>query len=359
MNIAVCGAFDIVSYGDALFPVAIDYELRRRIKTIEKIVLFAPIGIERCYSNDQKVYSYSEFEKMHNIYNFNAIIIGGGELLHFNPIYFRDKSGKEIKYESGELWSRPAQFANKMNIPYIINSVGVAETFSDEQTEIIKNSLSNASYISVRDKYSYERINECIHGCECVPDSLWNIDRYFPSVNNSKDDYIVIQHGTMFQLDKLLEVISEVKDSCRVVLLPINYCHEDRVIAEKAKAVLGDCVTVYDRLLEIKEIYDIISNSKLFIGTSLHGTITAQANGIPSIIFDMYTDTVGKMDGLYSWGAGTIKMISDMYSLKSEIYDVLERYYVNNDVINNLKKRVDCHYDKMAYYLCGGIVNNG
>ena len=360
-NIAVCGAFDVVSYGDSLFPVAIEAELKNRIEEMGSIILFSPKGTEHLYSNAQKVYSYDEFEKVNEIFHFNLIIVGGGELLHFVPIVFHAEDGTEILYESGELWKRPIDFAKTKGIPYLINSVGVPNGFSREEAAILLYYLSAASYVSVRDRYSYKRLVQIVPECECVPDSLWNLNRYMKKETIIEDRYIVIQYGTLFEIDELMFVIQEIRrqTNYQIVVLPINYCHTDRLITEKAREVLDDSTLIYDRQLDVHEIYNIIAGADLFIGTSLHGTLTAQVNGVPSVIFDMYPSVVGKMDGIYDWLAGDIYMISDVNTLPGIVQQVMEQKdHRNEDIVFELKEKTDRHFDRIAQCVYGGIGKN-
>ena len=360
-NIAVCGAFDVVSYGDSLFPVAIEAELKNRIEEMGSIILFSPKGTEHLYSNAQKVYSYNAFEKMHETYRFNLMIIGGGELLHFSPIVFHGEDGQEIIYGSGELWKCPIDFAQKEGIPYVINSVGVPNVFSKEEMEILRDSLAGADYVSVRDRYSYERLVQIVPDCECVPDSLWNLNRYMKKEPIIEGKYIVFQYGTLFQIDELMSVIQKIRrqTNYQIVVLPINYCHTDRLITEKAREVLDDSSLIYDRQLDVHEIYNIIAGADLFIGTSLHGTLTAQVNGVPSVIFDMYPSVVGKMDGIYDWLAGDIYMISDVNSLAGIVQQVMEQKdNRNEDIVFELKEKTDRHFDRIAQCVYGGIGKN-
>lgn len=356
-NVAVCGAFDVVSYGDSLFPIAVENELKKRIEKMGCLILFAPKGTEQLYSNGQRVYSYSDIEKMHEVYHFDLIIIGGGELLHFNPILFYEEDGSEIYYEPGELWRRPADFARTRGIPYVINSVGAPNSFSKEEESVLSNCLGDACYISVRDRFSYFRLMKVVPDSICVPDSLWNLKRYVRSESLLESKYMVIQYGTLFQVDELMTVIQKIQGryAYQIVVLPVNYCHDDRVIAERARKVLSDSALIYDRQLGVHEIFNIIAGAALFIGTSLHGTLTALINKVPSIIIDMYPSSVGKMDGIYDWLAGGIPMISDVNSLMDLIPYILEqRQGVSDDIICDLMNRTDMHFDKMAQCLYGG-----
>ncbi len=360
-NVAVCGAFDVISYGDALFPIAVEYELRKRVSNLDNIILFAPNGTDHLYSNETKVFSYQKFEEIHAQYHFDMIIIGGGELLHFKPIVFHDEDGMELTYEPGYLWKMPIDFAKSQGIPYVINSVGIPNAFSKEEKNIIINYLSEARYVSVRDKYSYERLVSIIPTCMCVPDSLWNLQRYLPYKQIIDGEYIVIQYGTLYQVDQLIDVIQEIKRqyNYKIVILPINYCHTDRVIAEKMSEFADEGVLVFNNLLSVEDIYSVIAGAKLFIGTSLHGTLTAQINRVPVIIFDMYTSIVGKMDGLYHWLSGNAHIISDVNSIMNMIQQELEQSGKQEyDIVSDLQKKTDVHYDRLVDCIIGGVVED-
>lgn len=350
-NIAICGAFDIVSYGDSLFPIAFDYEMRKRLEEYNKIFLFSPIGCDQSYGTGGKVYSYKEFEICNDQYHFDLIVIGGGELLHFRPITFHDQSGNQVIYEAGQLWRDPIDFAKKKDIPYVINAVGAPYSFGLEEGRSIRQYLENADYISVRDTYSQKRLAAVGVDSVLVPDSLWNIPRYVKNEFILEKDYIVIQYGTLFQIEKLFEEIRKLKDKTgkEIVILPINYCHDDRMIVEKAKEYLKNDIITYDTQLSIEQIYNLIAKSSMFIGTSLHGTITALSNDVPALILDMYPFLVGKMDGLHIWLNGELKMVSDIQSIGYMAQSTLNEKKEKRQIeIDKLQKKTDEHFDRIA-----------
>ena len=91
-SIAVFGAFDINSLGDMLFPKALEIELKKRLG-IRKVILFSPTNAQSEYNLGYETYPYEAFAKIHAKYHFDAIIIGGGELLHYKEIKFCDLQG--------------------------------------------------------------------------------------------------------------------------------------------------------------------------------------------------------------------------------------------------------------------------
>lgn len=352
-TIALCGAFDINSYGDSLFPLAFEYEMRKRLP-IKEIVLFAPKGKVECISYQNYVHAFADLQQLHEQYRFDAVVIGGGELLHFDELSFKRDDGSKIVYQEAELWETPVSFALKNGIPYMFNSVGAPHCFTDFQKEKLQRLFHKASYISVRDRFSFERIHDLAKDIYMVPDCLWNLNRYLSKGDSILDhDYFVIQYGTQFKMEELFSQIKVLQQSLglRAILIPINYCHEDRIIAEKAREVIGDEVVIFDRQLNVEEIYNIISNARFFVGTSLHGTLTALSNDVYSVIIDMYPTFVGKMDGILNWMEYTIPMISDVNSLLGIIDDNNTLYQA---VVSSIKKKTDLHYDAMSQIILEG-----
>lgn len=351
-TIALCGAFDINSYGDSLFPVAFECEMRKRLP-IKEIVLFAPKGKVECISNRKYVHAFADLQQLHEQYRFDDVVIGGGELLHFDKLSFKQNDHSEIIYREAELWETPVSFALQNDIPYMFNAVGAPRCFTDIQKEKVQRSLRKASYISVRDRFSFERIHDLAKDVHVVPDCLWNLNRYLSKENSILDkDYFVVQYGTRFKMDELFSQIRMLQHSLGIqaVLIPINYCHEDRIIAEKAREVLRDEIVIFDRQLRVDEIYNIISHARLFVGTSLHGTLTALANDVYSVIIDMYPTFVGKMDGIANWMEYTIPMISDVNSLSGSMVDNTQF----RTVVSSIKMKTDLHYDVMSQMILEG-----
>ena len=95
------------------------------------------------------------------------------------------------------------------------------------------------------------------------------------------------------------------KTQLPIVLVPIGLAlrHEDDIACERLKS----CLSIPSCVLNSRTIYDImyaIANSKLFIGTSLHGNITAMSYDVPNVGFGGQ-----KLDGyLKKWAWGLQKV---------------------------------------------------
>ena len=96
-RIAQFGAFDVESYGDSLFPAALLAGFKDCVE-IESITLFSPTARQNAY-NQNVVYAYDEFEAKNQELQFDVLVIGGGEFLHFQPISFNNSKGQQVYEE--------------------------------------------------------------------------------------------------------------------------------------------------------------------------------------------------------------------------------------------------------------------
>lgn len=358
-SIAVFGAFNVHSFGDSLFPEAIYSELQKRIE-IDEFCIFSLGGKKNPYS-DKKVYDYSQFEEINETKKFDAIIIGGGELLHNLPINFPEEN---VVYEAGAIWKIPVNLGIKYKIPVIMNSVGMPYEFKENDRVELEKLFSAASYVSLRDEYSYQRWTEYFGEHEKavkVPDSLWNIREYFEeekletSRNTLKEKYeikkpyIVVQYGTTKYFREVMKILDRFAENnnIQVCAIAINAAHEDLYVVQN----LGEYKNFVDikEVLTPEEIVALISGAELFVGTSLHGNLTAMAYDVKNVIIDMYPGFVSKLDGLAEMQDITsnfVNEISDLWYVLNEEYS-RERFY-SSEKVKELVFETEKHYDRIS-----------
>jgi polysaccharide pyruvyl transferase WcaK-like protein len=88
----------------------------------------------------------------------------------------------------------------------------------------------------------------------------------------------------------LLRLTSIIK--CKIILCPIGLApgHEDDKILREIANYSKDFIFVLPK--NISEIMNLISNATAYIGTSLHGLITAQSYGVPFIPLRKRTEKI-------------------------------------------------------------------
>lgn len=355
INVALFGAYDINSFGDLLFPEAIEIELSKRIP-IRKVILFSPTTNCSDYKRNKEIYSYDEFEKVYKQYSFQAIIIGGGELLNESDIEFKDPNGNVFYYKNGEIWKRPILLGKKYNIKVLVNSVGMSGLLSEEG----KNLLSEVDYLSFRDRFSSKRYwghtNETNQNI--VPDSLWNLDDYYTVIKNKKlqekvyeisgidenTEYVALQIGTWDNFDNIFECVL---DYCRntnlqLIVFAINWCHDDKSVTNEIAKRYDNEALIINRLLQPEEIMAIISSSKVFIGTSFHGALVGCLAGVKVISYNMYSSFVSKMDGLVAWT--NTELVENVNQLKQ----ALLTKKAGLTQVEQIKSKLNRHFDNMA-----------
>lgn len=363
-GIAVFGAFDINSLGDMLFPKALEVELGKRIP-VRRMVFFSPSDARSEYGRGYEVYPYEEFEKIHAEVRFDAIVIGGGELLHNSEIKFTNIQGETISCRNGRIWKYPVEMGKKHRIKVLVNSVGMPCGISRDDREV----LAGLDYVSFRDRYSFYRFCGArrIPAGHVVPDSLWNLDDYFPVITDGTalraarriipleegEEYAVLQMGTLDNWPAVYECTSGYckKARLKLVVMAVNWCHDDRIVVREAANLENDGCIVLDRLLSMEEIITVIAGASVFVGTSLHGTLTACLGGTRTAVYNMYSHFASKMDGLADW-LGVRDLLADT---PEQLAEALEKPSPVPPVfpIQEIKATLCGHFDLMASIISG------
>ena len=99
-RIAQVGSFDVENYGDLLFSYVFKENIEKYLEDMD-ITLFAPLNCISPFTKDTQVYSVKEMEKMHSENPFDAIVVGGGDLVQFKKIMVKlaDDPDREVVYD--------------------------------------------------------------------------------------------------------------------------------------------------------------------------------------------------------------------------------------------------------------------
>lgn len=191
-------------------------------------------------------------------------------------------------------------------------SCGVPHEFTPGESEVVKRVLDAASYIWLRDEQSAEKLRRAgvCQELHVAPDVAVVLSDYFNRDELVKRGRkILSQIGidvnkavTCFQSqpypgfseDEIVAELMEHKkrSNAEIVLLPLAYCHGDHEflerLAQRAQGELNYCGanSVFDMMA-------VIAACDLFIGTSLHGNITAFSFGIPHLFGPLPVAKVG------------------------------------------------------------------
>ena len=133
-RIAQCGVFDIPNYGDHLFPLVLRKELSRRGYT-GNVVLFSPFQTEESFVENSNVHSLDDLERMHMEEPFSAIVVGGGEIIHWHRFgQKRTFSSTDFEaYPMDKGWLVPCFMKMKYNVPLLWNAPGIPFDFEADK----------------------------------------------------------------------------------------------------------------------------------------------------------------------------------------------------------------------------------
>jgi hypothetical protein len=331
------GTFDVENYGDLLYPIVFGHLLNkngsRQVRHYSPLPTMAPQ--EAGFETDAINTLFAQTTGPHNL------IIGGGDLLradwevfasHYSanshgsyrglrrsvgPVnalnyLLRTKipRGQPAIFFAGRFRSRWLNYDNAG--PFLIDSerlprgssvsylsCGVPHEFTAAERESVKRVLNQARFIYLRDEQSAEKLRRSgvereIH---VAPDLAVTLsDQFDKSEQMLRGREIVSTIGIDPESSFLCfqckpypdfheeEIVDELKryherTKRPVVLLPIGHCHGDaQFLQDLARRSSG--LLKYADVYSIADIISVIAASDLFIGTSLHGNVTASSYGI-------------------------------------------------------------------------------
>ena len=368
LKIAFSGVFDLANYGDHLFPIVFKSMMEKRGLEAE-LYLFSPIACnEALNENKVPVYALSDLEKMHLKLHFDAIVVGGGEIIHFYNAT-QKLSPEDQNYENYpilETWSMPSLCAYKYNIPLIWNTPGAPFQFTEKCRHLVKALCGGVDYLSVRNPFSKKALMECgipENRINLYPDSAFYISKIIdPSALNairkkvlgSADRYVVFHTNRFIPSDQIPTVMDSLnrlrERGYEIVLLPLAYTHGDDAILHEINNRAEDKFMEFHRTLSTMEMLSVLAGCSLYIGVSFHGAITALAYGKKAIAYDFMR--YKKTEDLYRSLTMEPYYIYDAKDLNSSIERILNDDSVAD--LESIRQKLDVHFDRMAEILQNG-----
>jgi polysaccharide pyruvyl transferase WcaK-like protein len=314
-------ASDRINYGDLLFPILFKSVLESRHPQAV-FINYAVVKSDFSEFGALPTASYLSFQKQVKLLG-GSVVVGGGEVFftewrtlysYISPIYYRLLKNRYFKKLNAKIdFAKIVLSNNQVAIPFcpspdelkndnlnlFFSSVGGVFFGNKEKPKnsaLIK-TLKKSSLLSVRDQRSYDSMKLFGLDPKLVPDSAIIMSDIFSQeslydktdLKNLKDKkYLFFQLGRYKSPTDLIKFTTQLKNigeklNLEVVLCPIGLApgHEDDIILHKIYKLEPSFL-----LVKPKNIYDImfaISNASLYVGTSLHGLITAQSFGKPYV----------------------------------------------------------------------------
>jgi len=339
----ILAAFDRFNYGDLLFGHLAAAEIRARMPKAE-------INYYGTRHADLSVQGGFKTRPLTTLFHGDIgrddiIWVAGGEVLstrwvrmaEHNMPHFLSRQLRRVEWRIGRdrtdwLCRRmlraqnllpwildPAVFP-KENCPTVVySSVGGRgiEKLSPTFRTWAANALNRASYLSVRDTRTQTLVEDLtghapallpdsavvmdqLHGCE---ESQAAFDRIAARMEGLPSEYIAVQTALKFyasqksQMHRSLQEIHR-RTGRQVVLFSIGRAsgHEDQIAAQSIYTSLGkpDWLHLAPDDTTVWEIMALIARSQCYVGTSLHGFITAFVFAVPRVGLSPH---VGKLTG--------------------------------------------------------------
>lgn len=388
-RVAVVGTFDVDNYGDHLFPLVAGHELTRRLPGVA-VEAWSPYGWLHPTPLDElqpasPLGPWSEARAAAFAARYDTVVVGGGEIIHLNdpllaPVY--GTSGAELA------WLAPSRCFveglgadRERTCPVIWNAVGLplaaasgpGDVVARDQSQRLRRALDGRGYVTVRDARSQRRLAEA--GVEApvtvVPDSALVCDRvvppaalgvaldrlrgqgcYPPEPRRGERGPLVVQG-----CDLLIPSAPAIAAALRhwltvsgagrpVVLLETGRARGDTDFADALAPLLAP-QHVW-RLAATSTVSDIAAalwGASAFVGSSLHGAITALVHDRPFVVLNLAGEP--KLDAF-----GTLTALAErVVHIASAIPRALDRACavpVPPLLLADLRARVDEHFDRMA-----------
>jgi len=327
-DILIIGAFDRYNYGDLLFPIILEKQLQSSGRDFR----FQFFGLVRSDLRPQggiPTQGLREFYSRVSDENRPVhVIIAGGEALGvtWNSLYAAlNPLFQKINYRHKKINKvldlnalTKALLKGKTTLPFLLdkkqfpgiesillNSLGGsglnAATF--EKFPELKPNLQKADYFAVRDSVTLANVSKAGLRANLFPDSAILMSEFFPVedletkvtpavkayVENNRGQYAFVQINKKTTRGHEQTIAAELdkvygEGNTNLCFCPIGKAldHDDH----EALQNLGKLVQVPFIYFDADTIWDImylIANAKCYIGTSLHGAITAMSYAVPHV----------------------------------------------------------------------------
>lgn len=350
MRIAHFGTFDVDNYGDLLFPHIVQWRCSNA-----ELTHVSPLGVPTRFSDSLPTVSVEHANEM----NFDAVMVGGGNIVHLErttlPAY-REVAG--TAYPS--LWLGAAVMAARKKLPLVFNGPGMGTSgFRLLKKRLAGAALGSAGYLAFRESHSSEiaaRISR--HGTAVtIPDTAFDLVRMWPAgQGHTQDDqhYFVVHVNSRYQesVETTARSLDLISSRLRIParLVPIGPCHGDIELADGVSASMNADHTV-DPAMSIQGMARVISGASLYVGSSMHGFITALVYGVPALLV-LNEDPMPKFSAVCETaGLSPPPICEGWRSVPGHIEDAV---HLPVERLERIHRQLDRHWEVMLETICSG-----
>lgn len=300
MRIAHFGTFDVENYGDLLFPLVLERRLEGRG---HEVVHVSPIGGGPVWRHCVPTISVDEAMAG----RFDAIVIGGGHTVHGRPsdVAAYRAAGDRALFAYADLWLQSTILACEQDAPVVWNAPGVPGPFPPETAVLVRWAAEQAQYVALRDETSLGFLRGAGFGgaAHVVLDTAIDVAGLWPpAVLDAAWDEVFRARGlpvperalafhfnARFLQEGAAEVAARLDALCRrsgltPVLLALGPCHGDVELLRELSAALTVPHASIGPVGDLIELVACLRGASLYVGSSLHGGVTARAFDRPAIL---------------------------------------------------------------------------
>jgi len=348
MKIGLIGTYDIDNFGDCMFPELYESILKRNLSNVT-VSLYSPTNRAAQILSYRNIRSLPQ-DSDHLEFEEDALILTGGETIgcgHSSGIYIFPRHS----FSGGlRLWCGPALASGSSNVRFIAHCVG-ANSCPDEVVPAASRILATADLVTFRDDLSLNRFSEHANGFTSAVDPMFLISDLLSNAEWEKrardqipapigpGDYFVAQISAEYAHSNLDVWVNEIHKISEMtgktpVLLPICHFLYDDIILERASKALSSrgCSNVlFCNKINVKDTAAIIGASAGYVGTSLHGAVTAVSFGLPLAVYSRNTHS--KHEGTLR-KAGVVGATTHCLSKLSTCFEHMSKKPMNELQVN-------------------------
>jgi polysaccharide pyruvyl transferase WcaK-like protein len=376
-RLALWGTFDVDNYGDHLFPRVATHELRRRLPGAT-VDVFAPYGRLHPTPLDDgsavaPLGAWTPERAAELAAAYDTVVIGGGEIIHLNdpllaPVY--GARAEELARMAPSRFFVEALGSAELErrCPVVWHAVGVPFDIEpgSESARRLWEALAGRRHVAVRDRQSKARLQRAgvARPIEVVPDSALLLDRVLPAaalaarVDRLRADgrypvgpALVIQGCDLIVPDagRLAAVLGEWLDrhpDVRASVIETGRCRGDALFADAIAAGLDpSAVFRLPSAVGLEDMAAAIAAGLAFVGSSLHGAITALVYGRPFVLLNLAGES--KLDGFGNLTGLGDRVVHDLDALVPAL-EVALSTPPPPGLLADLQGRIDAHFDRIA-----------
>lgn len=320
---ALFGTFDVPNYGDLLFPHVVAHLLG---ETVSELRCYSPRGRNPDWEDTYAARPVRQFA----LDSPPALcLIGGGNIIHARPTPLPDYADvfDNPRFTYGSLWLGASMLAASVGARLAWNAPGVPAPIEGAWARRLRDlTLAATEYVSVRDEASRTYLGASFGRPVVLPDTALKLRSIWPAASlqvharkafesrgmATPDRWIAIHLNERYidsDLPRACASINRIAAGLEAVpaLIAIAPCHDDDNLARRASRLLNGPVLVADRVHGLKEIAALIAHAQAYVGSSMHGAITALAYRRPALAV-AHTRTIKFL--------GLLEQISDPYRLQ-------------------------------------------